>query len=122
MADEARPAAPVAKDDTAPSGKETPDQPQAPEQPQSQSQTEGPTADQPEQRPAEEAPKQTNAISIQLRDGVQNVLHFKIKSTTTLRKVMDAFCERVSADRLSKRFLFDGVPINEDDTPEKASE
>jgi Ubiquitin-2 like Rad60 SUMO-like len=131
MADEARPAPPPsAKDDAASPAEETREQPQcldphqAHDSPQGQDppQDEGSAGDHADQQPAADAPKPISAINIMVRDGVQNVLHFKIKSTTALKKVMDAFCERIGTDRRSRRFLFQGQPIAEDDTPEKVSE
>lgn len=45
------------------------------------------------------------------------VVHFKIKKNTPLRKLMTAFCERTQLRMESLRFRFDGQAINETDTP-----
>jgi len=43
---------------------------------------------------------------------------FKIKRTTALKKLMDAFCERQGKAPNSVRFLFDGSRVQPSDTPE----
>lgn len=67
-------------------------------------------------------PKQESSssehISIHVTDGATEVI-FKIKKTTPLRKVMDAFCKRTGKDPKGLRFLHDGERISESDTPEK---
>lgn len=45
-------------------------------------------------------------------------MQFKIKRTTMLKKLMDAYCSRMGTSAGSYRFLFDGHRINDDDTPE----
>lgn len=44
-------------------------------------------------------------------------VHFKIKKTTQLRKLKQAFCDRQGVALNSLRFLFDGQRINDDQTP-----
>lgn len=48
-----------------------------------------------------------------------NVVHFKIKKNTPLRKLMSAYCDRTGVKLGAMRFRFDGNPINETDTPSK---
>nr|CAD7202370.1 unnamed protein product [Timema douglasi]CAD7406382.1 unnamed protein product [Timema cristinae]CAD7439013.1 unnamed protein product [Timema bartmani]CAD7459770.1 unnamed protein product [Timema tahoe] len=45
------------------------------------------------------------------------VVQFKIKKHTPLRKLMNAYCDRVGLAMQTMRFRFDGQPINESDTP-----
>ena len=44
-------------------------------------------------------------------------IFFKMRPSTIMRKVMDAYCTRTGVDRASTRWLFDGEPIREEDTP-----
>lgn len=55
---------------------------------------------------------------LQVRDAEGNEVQFKIKRTTYLKKLMDAYCARMGTSSGSYRFLFDGHRINDDDTPE----
>ena len=57
-------------------------------------------------------------ICEQVRDAEGNEVQFKIKKTTHLKKLMDAYCARMGAATGSYRFLFDGHRINDDDTPQ----
>ncbi|KAJ5902137.1 ubiquitin-like modifier SUMO [Penicillium taxi] len=47
-----------------------------------------------------------------------NEVFFKIKRTTPLKKLMDAFCDRQGKQISTVRFLFDGTRVRPDDTPE----
>lgn len=55
-------------------------------------------------------------LNIKVTDG-PNEVFFKIKKTTQLKKLMDAFCERQGKRKQDCRFLFDGERVNEEDTP-----
>jgi hypothetical protein len=44
-------------------------------------------------------------------------VHFKIKRTTQLRKLMDAYCERQGKQPGTVRFMFEGERLNENQTP-----
>lgn len=44
-------------------------------------------------------------------------MFFRIKSTATLRKLMNAYCDRQSVDPSSIAFLFDGRRLRADQTP-----
>jgi hypothetical protein len=46
---------------------------------------------------------------------------FKIKRTTQLKKLMDAFCDRQGKSFSTVRFLFDGTRVNPTDNPEMVS-
>ena len=44
-------------------------------------------------------------------------VQFRIKKTTPLRKLMDAYCKKLGLSRLAVRFSFDGGRLHEDDAP-----
>ena len=46
-------------------------------------------------------------------------MYFKIKTTTQLKKLMDAYADKQGKTVSSLRFLFDGERINPTDTPDK---
>jgi small ubiquitin-related modifier len=46
-----------------------------------------------------------------------NVVQFKIKQHTVLRKLMSTYCERIGVAPNDVRFSFDGDRVNEGDTP-----
>jgi len=50
-----------------------------------------------------------------LQDG--NTVHFKIKKNTALKKLMNAYAERANLQRNAIRFLYEGRPVVESDTP-----
>ena len=69
------------------------------------------------------APKpdeQPEHLNIKVTDS-NNEVFFKIKRTTQLKKLMDAFCERQGKSPASVRFLFDGQRVNPTDNPESVS-
>lgn len=71
--------------------------------------------------PEPEAPKalgEVKHINIRVKDQDSNEVRFKIKSTTSLKKVMDAYCQRQGLQRDALRFLFDGDRVQDNDTPE----
>lgn len=47
-----------------------------------------------------------------------NEIAFKMRGSTPLRKLMSAYCERHSINEKAVRFLFDGMRIEEKQTPE----
>ena len=59
-------------------------------------------------------------LNIKVTDN-NNEVFFKIKRTTALKKLMDAFCERQGKTLQSCRFLFDGQRVNPGDNPEGVS-
>ncbi|KAJ9627962.1 SUMO protein smt3 [Taxawa tesnikishii (nom. ined.)] len=61
--------------------------------------------------------QQTEHLNIKVTDN-NNEVFFKIKRTTQLKKLMDAFCERQGKTPSSVRFLFDGQRVNPTDNPE----
>lgn len=69
-----------------------------------------PMGDKPEEQ-------QSEHLNIKVTDN-NNEVFFKIKRTTALKKLMDAFCERQGKSMQSVRFLFDGQRVNASDTPD----
>lgn len=59
-------------------------------------------------------------LNIKVTDS-NNEVFFKIKRTTALQKLMNAFCERQGKTLSSVRFLFDGSRVNPSDSPESVS-
>jgi hypothetical protein len=59
-------------------------------------------------------------LNIKVTDN-NNEVFFKIKRTTQLKKLMDAFCERQGKAPNSVRFLFDGARVQPTDSPESVS-
>ncbi|KAL4976395.1 ubiquitin-related domain-containing protein [Aspergillus recurvatus] len=67
--------------------------------------------------PAPEAPAPAEHLNIKVTDN-NNEVFFKIKRTTTLKKLMDAFCDRQGKQPSTVRFLFDGTRVRPEDTPD----
>jgi len=63
------------------------------------------------------APAPAEHLNIKVTDN-NNEVFFKIKRTTQLKKLMDAFCERQGKTPSSVRFLFDGTRVQPTDSPE----
>jgi len=62
--------------------------------------------------------KEDDTIELQVNDAEGLKLAFRIKKTTKLQKLMQAFCRRTSSEITRTRFLIDGRRIQDDDTPE----
>ncbi len=73
-----------------------------------------------EDRTEQEQPLPSEHLNIKVTDS-NNEVFFKIKRTTQLKKLMDAFCERQGKQPQQCRFLFDGQRVNPPDTPEGVS-
>lgn len=56
------------------------------------------------------------ALKVINADGAE--MFFKIKRTTPLKKLFDAYSKKQGISRSSVRFLLDGSPIDESKTPE----
>ena len=69
-----------------------------------------------EQQAKEEKPDATH-INLKVSDSSAEI-YFKIKRSTPMKKLMDAFCKRQGKLMESMRFLIDGNRINETDTPD----
>jgi len=63
------------------------------------------------------APPQNEHLNIKVTDN-NNEVFFKIKRSTQLKKLMDAFCERQGKSLSTVRFLFDGARVQPTDSPE----
>jgi len=60
---------------------------------------------------------QPEHLNIKVTDN-SNEVFFKIKKSTPLSKLMNAFCERQGKNVQSCRFLFDGQRVGPQDTPD----
>ncbi|KAH7116021.1 ubiquitin-related domain-containing protein [Dendryphion nanum] len=60
---------------------------------------------------------QSEHLNIKVTDN-NNEVFFKIKRTTQLKKLMDAFCDRQGKNIQSVRFLFDGQRVQPTDNPD----
>jgi hypothetical protein len=66
-------------------------------------------------KPEDQAPSEH--LNIKVTDS-NNEVFFKIKRTTQLKKLMDAFCDRQGKVPATVRFLFDGTRVQPTDSPE----
>jgi len=67
---------------------------------------------------ADEPKKETSEhlnLKVVGQDG--QVVNFKIKTHTALKKLMSAYCAKAKLAQSTVRFRFDGQPISENDTP-----
>lgn len=67
-----------------------------------------------------EAPAGAEHLNIKVTDN-NNEVFFKIKRSTKLEKLMNAFCERQGKTLNSVRFLFEGQRVQPTDTPDSVS-
>jgi hypothetical protein len=63
---------------------------------------------------------QSEHLNIKVTDN-NNEVFFKIKRSTQLKKLMDAFCDRQGKNPNSVRFLFDGTRVTGTDSPDSVS-
>ncbi|KAG5450045.1 Small ubiquitin- modifier 2-A [Clonorchis sinensis] len=56
-------------------------------------------------------------INLKVQGQEGSIVHFKIKKTTPLRKLMNAYCERMGYQPMSVRFIFDGNNVHDTHTP-----
>ncbi|KAH8916458.1 small ubiquitin-like modifier [Atractiella rhizophila] len=69
--------------------------------------------------PATQAKPETEHINIKVTDQSGAEVFFKIKTTTKLGKLMDAYADRQGKQREHVRFLYDGQRVGAEDTPAK---
>ncbi|KAL6538445.1 Small ubiquitin-related modifier 1 [Orobanche gracilis] len=73
------------------------------------------------EEPADKKPGSQEVVHINLKvkgqDG--NEVFFRIKRTTQLKKLMNAYCDRQSVDFASIAFLFDGRRLRAEQTPDE---
>ena len=67
--------------------------------------------------PASPASKPPSEITIRVKDQAGEVIFFKVKFTTKMRKVFEAYAQRKGVQLNSLRFLLDGERITNEDTP-----
>ncbi|RDA86001.1 hypothetical protein CP532_4881 [Ophiocordyceps camponoti-leonardi (nom. inval.)] len=65
----------------------------------------------------QDPPANSEHLNIKVTDN-NNEVFFKIKRSTKLEKLMNAFCERQGKNMTSVRFLFDGTRVQPTDTPD----
>lgn len=58
-------------------------------------------------------------ISLKVKGQDGNIVHFKIKRKTVLKKLMEAYCQRQSLQLDQIRFLFDGARLRDNQTPDE---
>ncbi|GAB5355492.1 hypothetical protein AAMO2058_000210200 [Amorphochlora amoebiformis] len=54
-------------------------------------------------------------LKVKSQDG--NEVFFKVKKTTSFKRLMEAYCQKVGASSDAVRFLFDGDRISPEKTP-----
>jgi hypothetical protein len=65
-------------------------------------------------------PPATEHLNIKVTDN-NNEVFFKIKRSTKLEKLMNAFCDRQGKQLSTVRFLFDGQRVRPEDSPDTVS-
>ena len=68
---------------------------------------------------ADEVKAENEHINLKVMGQDSSEVHFKIKRTTPLRKLKQAYCERQGVPMNSLRFMFDGHRIGDDQTPKE---
>ncbi|KAK9733924.1 hypothetical protein RND81_04G101400 [Saponaria officinalis] len=58
-------------------------------------------------------------INLKVKGQDGNEVFFRIKRSTALKKLMNAYCDRQSVDPNSIAFLFDGRRLRADQTPDE---
>eukprot|EP00127_Corallochytrium_limacisporum_P004214 Clim_evm159s157 gene=Clim_evmTU159s157 len=59
--------------------------------------------------------EQTINLRVKSNDGAS--VHFRVKRSTQLKKLMTAYCERQGMSLNTVRFLYDGERVQNEDTP-----
>merc|ERR1712137_580527 len=60
---------------------------------------------------------ENNHLNLKVKSQDGNEVYFKVKKTTHLKKLMNAYCNRVGKEINTVRFLFDGERIQPESTP-----
>ncbi|TYI68023.1 hypothetical protein E1A91_D08G059900v1 [Gossypium mustelinum] len=68
-----------------------------------------------DKKPADQA----NQINLKVKGQDGNEVFFRIKRSTQMRKLMNAYCDRQSVDLNSIAFLFDGRRLRGEQTPDE---
>jgi hypothetical protein len=66
----------------------------------------------------EEVPLQPGQLNIVVRDMQNNEIHFKLKSSAKMEKLMNVYCARQGKNPKATRFFFDGERVLPESTPE----
>ncbi len=66
----------------------------------------------------EEIKNEVAQVNIKVVNAEGNEVFFKIKRSTTMKKLMDAYCKKNGMTRNQVRFLYDGKPLEEEKTPD----
>ena len=69
-------------------------------------------------KPKTEEGQNEATLSIRVRDQHQGEVVFKVKRTTKMKRVLQAFCDRKGWQASQVRFAFDGQRVDEDMSPE----
>lgn len=56
-------------------------------------------------------------ITLKVRDQAGEVMFFKVKKSTEMRKIFDAYAQRLGVNARNLRFSLDGERIKDTDTP-----
>ncbi|XP_065183449.1 small ubiquitin-related modifier 1-like [Sycon ciliatum] len=67
----------------------------------------------------DEVKAENEHINLKVMGQDSSEVHFKIKRTTPLRKLKQAYCERQGVPVNSLRFMFDGNRIGDDQSPKQ---
>jgi len=61
----------------------------------------------------------SSSIQLKVKNAEGKEVLFKLKMTTPLRKLMDAYCQREGLPVDGVRLLYEGERVNRDQTPEE---
>lgn len=57
-------------------------------------------------------------VNLKVVNAEGSEVFFKIKRSTLMKKLMDAYCKKSGMSRQQVRFLYDGKPLEDDKTPD----
>eukprot|EP00919_Chromeraceae_sp_WS-2016_P022608 GHVR01053681.1.p1 GENE.GHVR01053681.1~~GHVR01053681.1.p1 ORF type:complete len:101 (+),score=26.98 GHVR01053681.1:69-371(+) len=63
------------------------------------------------------APAQSEHLNLKVKATDGNEVHFRIKRTTKLEKLMTAYCTRLGQNIDAVRFMFDGDHVRKEQSP-----
>ncbi|XP_072022753.1 small ubiquitin-related modifier 1-like isoform X1 [Amphiura filiformis] len=58
-------------------------------------------------------------IKLKVKDQDNSEVHFRVKMTTQMKKLKESYCNKLGVPTTSRRFLFDGERIRDDQTPKQ---
>lgn len=65
----------------------------------------------------EDTPKGDAPITLKVRDQAGEVMFFKVKKSTEMRKIFDAYAQRLGVNSRNLKFTLDGERLKDTDTP-----